>query len=266
MIRGSNMTKLTLEGRIRKDILDAALKVKRIGAHIAPSLSLVEICTAVLQNYVPGKDVFVLSKAHGALGYYATMHQLSMMTEEQFQSFEENGGDFPGQPCRSESNHLDYSGGSLGMGLSYGTGRAWSDRDSRVFVILGDGELDEGSNWESAAVAAKLHLNNLCAIVDRNGFQSDGKCEEILDHQYSALWKARGWHVEECDGHDTEELKRRIRSYRGDQPFVLIADTIKGKGISFMENHNEWHHHELKQEQYDAAIAEIGERYGLREE
>lgn len=257
------MMKLTLEGKIRKDILNSGLKVEKIGAHLAPSLSIVEICLAILQNYKPGNDVFVLSKAHGALGYYSTMHQLNMITDEQFNSFEDDGGDFPGQPSRSENNHIDYSGGSLGMGLSYATGRAWSNRNAKVYVVLGDGELDEGSNWESAAVAAKLDLGNLIAVVDKNGYQSDGSCTDILNRQFEDLWKAHGWNVQECDGHNTDRLKDIISGYSGDKPLVIIADTIKGKGVLFMENHNEWHHHELKQEQYDLAVAELGERYGL---
>lgn len=260
------MAELSLEGRIRADILNAAFKAGKAGAHLAPSLSVVEICAAILQNYREGTDVFVLSKAHGALGYYAAMHRHGMITDEQFDSFESDGGDFPGQPSRSEDNHIDYSGGSLGMGLAYGTGRAFGNRDCRVFVVIGDGELDEGSNWESASVAAKQKLGNLCAIIDRNGLQSDGRCDEILDHQYAELWKAHGWRTVECDGHDIETLKSVIHGYLGDMPLAVIADTVKGKGVSFMEHHNEWHHQVLKPDQYKAAMIEIGERYGLCKE
>lgn len=260
------MEGLSLEGKIRIDILTAALNAKKIGAHIAPSLSLVEICLAILKNYTWKKDVLVLSKAHGALGYYSTMHQMKIITDEQFESFEADGGEFPGQPSRTANNHLDYSGGSLGMGLSYAVGRAWADKDARVYVILGDGELNEGSNWEAASVAAQQGLGNIYAIVDCNGLQSDGQCADILKLNLEKIWEAYGWSVQKCNGHSTDEIEGIIKAHIQKDPLVILADTIKGKGVSFMENNNEWHHHELKQEQYEAAVAEIGEQYGLCKE
>ena len=149
------------------------------------------------------------------------------------------------------------------MGLSYGAGRAWSERNARVFVVLGDGEMNEGSNWEAASVAARQKLANLCAVVDCNGLQSDGRCDEILDQDLEKIWLAHGWAVEKCDGHNVGELERRISAARDDRPLAVLAKTVKGKGVRFMENNNEWHHHELKQEQYEAAVRELGERYGL---
>ena len=190
---------LKMEGRIRKDILLAANRAGKIGAHIGPSLSLVEICAAVLDGFTEKNDVFVLSKAHGALGYYAAMHQFGMITDNQFKSFEQNGGEFPGQPSRTKNNKIDYSSGSLGMGLSYAAGRAWANKDSKVFVVLGDGELDEGSNWESASVIAKQKLKNVIAIVDQNGLQSDGRCDNILNKDLKGMWLSHGWDVFECD-------------------------------------------------------------------
>lgn len=265
MQRGSDgMAELKREGKVRKDILDAAFKAGKIGAHIAPSLSVVEICLAILKNFVPGKDVFILSKAHGALGYYAAMHQMNMISDEQFGTFEQNGGDFPGQPCRSSENPVDFSSGSLGMGLSYAAGRAWASRDSKVFVVIGDGELDEGSNWEAASVIAKENLNNIYVVVDCNGFQSDGKCEDVLHKNIEKIWEAHGWNVKKCNGHKLEELDSIISGSKSEKPLVIIAQTVKGKGVSFMENNNEWHHHELKEEQYHQAIAETEKNYGLR--
>lgn len=255
---------LTLEGRIRKDILVAAKQAGKVGAHIAPSLSLVEICTAIFEDFDVSRDVFVLSKAHGALGYYATMHQVGMITDEQFDSFEVNGGEFPGQPSRTLNNHVDYSSGSLGMGLSYAAGRAWGNARARVYVVLGDGELDEGSNWEAASVISAKNLKNVCAIVDCNGLQSDGRCEDILQKDLKQIWEAHGWNAIVCDGHKTKEISRIIKDTDLDKPTVILAQTVKGKGVSFMENNNEWHHHELNEEQYLQAISEIEENYGLR--
>lgn len=254
---------LSLEGRTRKDILDAALKSGKTGAHIAPSLSMVEIALGILKGFDEEKDTFVLSKGHGALGYYAAMHQLKMITDEQFESFEDDGGDFPGQPSRSENNKIAFSGGSLGMGLAYALGTALADPEGTAYVVMGDGENNEGSVWEAAALAAKRKIHNLIVVVDCNGLQSDGYCDDVLGMDLERIWKAFGWNVCLCCGHSTEELARAIAERPKDVPTVILAETVKGKGVSFMENDNAWHHHELKQQDYDSALAEIGERYGL---
>ena len=253
---------MSIEGKTRRDILLASKKVGRIGAHIAPSLSIVEICLAALQS-IKNDDVFILSKGHGALGYYAAMLQENLISEKQFFSFEENGGDFPGQPSRSKNNKIKYSSGSLGMGLSYGVGRAWMNKKSSVIVVMGDGELEEGSVWEAAALASQLNINNLIAIVDVNGLQSDGKCEDIISLKIGDIWQAYGWTVLSCDGHSLDELKSCINNPDIRGPRVVLAKTIKGKGISFMENNNEWHHHELKEEMFESAILDLEENYGV---
>ena len=253
--------KLSIEGKIRQDILYAALSVGRTGAHIAPSLSIVEICLAVIEE-ADTQDKIILSKGHGALGYYAAMHQERIITDEQFASFESDGGEFPGQPSRTGNNHIDYSSGSLGMGLSYGTGLAYANQDNRVFIILGDGEFDEGSNWEAVGLIARQKLNNVIAIVDSNGLQSDGRTQDIVGKNLEDIFKAYGWQVEKCDGHNIASIRDCINRTT-DTPKVILANTIKGKGISFMENDNSWHHHELSQEDYDRAMTELGEQYGL---
>lgn len=257
------MPEMNIEGRTRKDILQAALSAGKTGAHIAPSLSLVEIVLAVLKNFNLANDTFVLSKGHGALGYYAAMHQLGLITDNQFDSFEVNGGEFPGQPSRSAYNHIDYSGGSLGMGLCYGLGTAIACPTSKSFVIMGDGEVNEGSVWEAAMLASKQKVANLIAIVDQNGLQSDGKCGEILDMNLTEIWKAHGWNIINCDGHSIEDLESAINNRSLEKPTVILAQTVKGKGVSFMENDNTWHHHELKQNEYNQAMEEIGAKYGI---
>lgn len=260
-----DMSNLCIEGRMRLDILNAALGAGKSGAHIAPSLSDAEICFAVLQN-MKEQDSFILSKGHGALGYYAAMHQAGLITDEQFASFESNGGEFPGQPSRSKTNHIEYSSGSLGMGLSYGLGVAIAKKKAggNVYVITGDGELNEGSNWEAAALASKYTLDNLIVIVDNNGLQSDGKCENIVGQDLKAIWSAYGWTVAECDGHNINAIQYTIKTSHIDRPLVIIANTVKGKGVSFMENDNFWHHATLIEDDYSRAVQEIGEKYGLR--
>ncbi len=255
---------MSLEGRIRKDILDAAKMVGPVGAHIGPSLSLVEIVAAIYKEFNPKCDSIILSKGHGALGLYAVMHQFGIITDEQFVSFEQNGGEFPGQPSRSPNNQIVYSSGSLGMGLPYAIGLAEAKKQKgKVYVVTGDGELNEGSNWEGAMLARQLNLDNLTVIVDHNGMQSDGKCENILNVNIHEVWKAFGWKTVQCDGHSIEQLQCMLKDKTDGRPKVVIADTIKGKGISFMEGNNDWHHCSLSEEKYNLAVAELEETYGL---
>lgn len=256
--------RITIEGRTRVDILNAAYSAGKSGAHIAPSLSDVEICLSVLADFNEKEDSFILSKGHGALGYYAAMHQVGMISDDQFASFESNGGEFPGQPSRSSNNKIEYSSGSLGMGLPYALGVALAKKKSsgRVFVIVGDGELNEGSNWEAAALASQYKLDNLIVIVDNNGLQSDGNCDDIVGQNLKKLWNACGWQVMECNGHSTSELKNVYVSDHVDKPLAVLAKTTKGKGVSFMENDNAWHHAVLKEDDYQKALQEIGGTYG----
>lgn len=260
--------KLSIEGRIRADILTAAHSAGKNGAHIAPSLSVAEICLAVLGELDGEKDSFILSKGHGALGYYAAMHQLGMITDEQFASFEQDGGEFPGQPSRSVNNKVECSSGSLGMGLSYGLGVALGKRKTggTVYVIVGDGELNEGSNWEAATLISRYGLDHVIVVVDNNGLQSDGKCTDIAGQDLAPLWAAYGWRVESCDGHSIVDLMDKLHSAHKGRPLAIIANTVKGKGVSFMEHNNAWHHAVLKDEDFKKAMREIGETYGLCEE
>ena len=264
----SSLNEITIEGRCRQDILNASFSAGKSGAHIAPSLSNVEICLSILKNLREKIDSFILSKGHGALGYYAAMHQLGMITDEQFSSFEKNGGEFPGQPSRSPNNRVECSSGSLGMGLSYALGVSIAKRNSngRVYVVVGDGELNEGSNWEAAALASKYGLSNLVVIVDYNGLQSDGNCIDIVGQNLLRLWDAYGWYVVECDGHSVQSIEKMLFVNHGEKPLAILAKTTKGKGISFMENNNAWHHATLNEEEYKKATLEIGERYGVHKE
>ncbi len=259
-------SKLLLQGKARMDILNGAKAAGKTGAHIAPSLSDVDLCLAVLQQFDTAKDTFILSKGHGALGYYAAMHQLGMISDEQFDSFEQNGGEFPGQPSRHADNRIQYSSGSLGMGLSYGLGTALGNKAGKVYVILGDGELNEGSNWEAAALARQYELENLIAVVDSNGLQSDGRCHDIVGQNLVNLWYAYGWEVVECDGHSLDALGEAMKAEHPRKPLVIIAHTVKGKGVSFMENDNAWHHATLNEVDYEKSVQEIGEAYGLCKE
>ena len=188
----SAIRELTRDGR--KKIIQLGYKAGHTGAHFAPSLSLVDVLTVLFTEVMDReKDLFVLSKGHGGLGYYVAMYEAGMITEEQLLTFEDNGGDFPGQPSRSPENGITYSSGSLGLGLGYAAGRAQVEPERRLFCLLGDGELNEGSNWESAMYAGFHKLANLTAIVDYNKMQSDGASEAILEFDIDGAFRAMGW-------------------------------------------------------------------------
>lgn len=263
----------TASHTMRVNILGRALQAGANGAHIAPALSMVEIMSTlylgVLKYEVDNpsfqnRDRFILSKGHGALAYYAALYESGIISEDEFFSYAENGGLFPGHPSKNNDIGIDYSGGSLGLGLAYGIGLALSadykKQDFHVYVLLGDGELNEGIVWESAMFAGYHRLSRLTAIVDRNRMQSDGRTEDIIEFDVNSMWKSCGWEVIDCDGHSVESLLNAFMLIKGDQPHVIIANTVKGKGVSFMENSKDWHHSRLSQEQYDSAIQELKEQ------
>ena len=262
---------------MRRNIIRLALNGGANGVHIGPALSLVEIMSCLYLEVLrrePGvpsaiRDKFVLSKGHGALAYYVALYEAGVISLEALNTYEKNGGDFPGQPVKNAAAGIEFSSGTLGLGLSYGAGLALGARmrnsDTRVYVVLGDGELNEGSVWESAMFATHAKLTNLVAIIDRNGMQSDGRTSDVLAIDIEAMWRGFGWDVAVCDGHDVEQLLAALQMEPSAQPRVVIANTVKGKGVSFMEGNNEWHHSRLTTEQYNRALAELdaGEARGL---
>ncbi len=256
---------------MRRNIIQLAYNGGNNGAHIAPGLSIVEIM-AVLYLMVMNidnknmlddqRDRFILSKGHGALGYYTALYEAGIISKDALYTFETNGGEFPGQPSKNFIRGIDYSGGSLGMGLSYGIGLALSafkkNLKYQVYVLMGDGELNEGIVWEGAMLAAHLHLSNITAIIDRNGMQSDGSSSEILSIDVNKLWEAHGWEVVICDGHNVCSLYDAFSLKRDNRPRVIVANTVKGKGVSFMQHNKDWHHNKLTKEQFEMAINELG--------
>jgi transketolase len=235
------------------------------GAHIAPSLSMAEILAALFVGVMRPRDVFILSKGHGGLAYYAALREAELISSEQLESFEANGGDFPGQPSKTTENGIVFSSGSLGMGLTYACGLAIAAKrlgdDRRIYVLLGDGELNEGSNWEAVMLAKQQGLGNIVAIVDHNGMQSDGASAEILDVDLESAFRAFGWQTRTCDGHSVDELAEALELPpelpKEEIPRVILARTVKGHGVSFMENNNAWHHSRLNDEQYRDAVEEM---------
>jgi transketolase len=254
---------------MRRNIIRLALNGGANGVHVGPALSLVEILACLYLDVLRRKqgnplaieDKFVLSKGHGALGYYVALYEAGVISLETLNTYEKNGGNFPGQPVKNSSAGIVFSSGTLGLGLAFGAGLALgarkAEKDLRAYVVLGDGELNEGSVWESVMFAAHAKLTNLVAIVDRNGMQSDGCTSDVLAVDIEAMWRGFGWDVIVCDGHNIEQLLAALRAEPCGKPRVVIANTIKGKGVSFMEGNNEWHHNRLTAEQYDQAVAEL---------
>lgn len=251
---------------MRLNLLMLAHNASDKGAHIASSLSEIEILANLYLSVMNlENDIFVLSKGHGGLGYYTALHQAGFITFDQLQSFETEGGDFPGQPSKNRKYGIEYSSGSLGMGLSYAIGLALSKKikneKGNVYVLLGDGECNEGSVWEAAMFAAANKLDNLVAIVDYNRMQSDASTAEVMSCNLPAIWKSNNWFTVETDGHDLCQLDSAFQVIHIDKPLVVIASTIKGKGVSFMENDNKWHHNRLSDTDYENAVKEVSRSY-----
>ena len=239
-------------------------------AHIGSSLSCVEILDAVFaitdlsKNKMDSrmKDIIILSKGHAAAAYYAALFVYGILDVKSFAEINKNGSCFGGHPPAG-INYIDHPTGALGHGASVGCGMAYVQKHilknpNKVFVILGDGELDEGSNWEAFMQASTLKLSNLYILVDRNhlsGIESTDCCElESL----SAKLEAFGMEVKTVDGHDSMTLKNELMyGHHKNQPFALICNTVKGKGISFMENDNTWHYRPLNEKTYCLAMEEV---------
>ncbi len=258
---------------MRRNILRLACQAGNSGAHISPALSIVEIMAVLYLKILklnksepawPLRDRFLLSKGHGSLGLYVALHEAGVISEEALNTFEVNGGFFPGQPSKNLSLGIEYSGGSLGLGLSYGVGIALAAKLNKenfmVYVLMGDGEVNEGTVMEGAMFAKHNKLSNLTAIIDRNNMQSDGLCDDILDIDMKALWEGFGWEVITCNGHDIRSVMEAFLQKSTTAPKVIIANTTKGKGVKFMENSKDWHHGRLTDELYRKAICALGDQ------
>jgi transketolase len=261
---------------IRKLILEMAFEAGASSAHFGGALSIAEIL-AVLFSYKmklkksddiewSSRDRFILSKGHACLAYYASLNLTGFINDKELKTFEKDNSSLAGHPVKNKKLGIDFSNGSLGMGLSIGIGLAISSKKKskpfNVYVVLGDGECNEGSVWEAAMAAPKFKLDNLNVIIDKNNFQQTGSNNEIMDlGNLYEKWKSFGWDVVEVDGHNLNELKNYFDIKKDNKkPRVLIANTIKGKGFSFSENNNAWHHSVITKSIYEQGIKEL--KYG----
>ena len=255
---------------IRRSIL-TTIGTAKLG-HVGGDLSVTDILTTLFFSVLrydaaqpswPGRDRFILSKGHCSVGLYATLALAGFIPESLLPSFAGPLSPLNGHPNRRKVPGVESNTGPLGHGLPVGLGCAMAARlahaDWHTFVVLGDGELQEGSNWEAAMAAAHGRYANLTAVVDRNRLQQGAKTEDTNALEPLAdKWKSFGWHVVEIDGHDYDALYAALSARGGTQPRCIIANTHKGRGVSFMEDGVAWHHKVPSPEQVEAALAEIG--------
>ena len=259
--------------RIRLNVAKMTHQSGLKGAHVGGSMSVADIL-AVLYGEVmhtdpqhplsPERDRLILSKAHAAVALYAALHEAGFLTKDDIDHAMQGDSMFFEHPRMAPEYGIEFSGGSLGQGLSLGAGTALGlkkkgNTESRVYVILGDGECDEGQVWEAAQTVTHFGLDNLTVIVDDNGLQFDGRKEDILKAgDPEARWASLGYDVERVNGHDVEDIRAALLR-KADRPKVIIAKTVKGKGVHFAENEVTWHTGRLTDELYEEAIRDIND-------
>lgn len=277
----------------RAELEDAAYAIRRLSiemitwgqwGHIGGSFSMAELLAVLYFRAMridpsrpnwEARDRLILSKAHGSPGLYAALAARGYFPEEEIYSYTELGGMLEGHTDMTRTPGLEASGGPLGMGLSVAVGRALglrfkADPRARVFCILGDGECNEGNVWEAAMAAAHYHLDNLIAIVDYNKVMAKGFTWQLMSVEpFAAKWRAFGWEVVEVDGHDLDDIVAALERARWvlphGAPIVLIAHTVKGRGVEMAEFNSKWHTHAPDPKTADAMLRELARRYGRPE-
>ena len=264
-----------LEGlckRLRQDLIKLLYGIQT--GHPGGSLSSTEIMTTLYFEKLrvdpknpkdPNRDRFILGKGHAAPMLYQILSERGFFPQDDLATLRQLNSHLQGHPCAKKTCGVELSTGPLGLGLPAGLGMAMAARldgkDFRTYVLMGDGELQEGIVWEAAMSAARFDADNLLVIVDHNGVQLDGTVEEIMPMgDLAAKWRAFGWNVISADGHRVDEISAAIdqaQSVKG-KPSVILAKTVKGKGISFMEGKSAWHGKPISKEDYVNAMKELG--------
>ena len=258
--------------RFRNELIDLLHEIQT--GHPGGSLSCLEILTTLYtekMNHNPknpkmeGRDRLILSKGHAAPILYMNLAEQGYFKKEELKTLRQINSNLQGHPCMHKTASVELSTGPLGLGLGAGLGMCLGERlkgnDSYIYVILGDGEIQEGSIWESVMAASKFNADHLIAILDNNGVQLDGTLEAIMPMgDIKAKWEAFGWNVIPCDGHDVSSISDAVDKAKENKgkPTLILAKTVKGKGISFMEGKNTWHGKAISDEDYKNAKAELG--------
>jgi transketolase len=260
-----------LAHRVRRHVVMMTNRAN--SSHVGTCLSMAELLAVLYTGVLrvrpgdpdwSGRDRFILSKGHGCAALYATLAECGYFPVEWLDRFYQDGSPLAGHATHAGVPGVELSTGSLGHGLSVAAGMAlaakWDGGDHRIFALLSDGECDEGSVWEPALFAPHHRLDNLVAIIDYNKIQSLGSVEEVLDLEpLGQKWRAFGWAVKEIDGHDVEAVLEALRSIpiERHRPTCLIAHTVKGKGVSFMEDQLLWHYRSPQGDEFEAALREL---------
>jgi len=257
---------------VRKNILEMAVSAGAGSAHFGGALSIAEIVSTLFAYQMKidkknpnweDRDRFILSKGHACLAYYAALCEVGYISKQELKTFEKDDTNLLGHPVINRNLGIDFSNGSLGMGLSLGIGVAISSKKKNkkfsVYVIVGDGECNEGSIWEAAMAAPHFKLDNLYVIIDKNNFQQTGSNKEIMNvENLKDKWSSFGWETTELNGHSIQELYNYFKeSKKIIKPKAIVANTVKGKGFSFSENNNDWHHSVLTKNFYERALKEL---------
>lgn len=263
---------LAAEARAARQDIVRTIGHAKLG-HIGGDLSVIDVLTTLYNGVLriapdnpewPGRDRLILSKGHCACALYVTLARVGFIGRHDLSDFAADLSPLNGHPAHGKVPGVEFSTGPLGHGLPEAVGVALGVRlqeaRNRVYVVLGDGELQEGSNWEAAMAAAQYGLANLVATVDRNRLQQGARTEETNHLEPLAdKWAAFGWRVVEVDGHDHTQLLSAYESAPDGRPTIVIAHTVKGKGVSFMEGRVEWHHKVPTEDQVSQALAELGQ-------
>lgn len=269
MLNNEEFLKNTLE--IRKNIIEMIYKAN--SGHPGGALSIVDILTYLyfyemnvdIKNpKCEDRDRCVLSKGHASAGLYATLAQRGFFNKEELKGFRNINSILQGHPDMNKIPGVDMTTGSLGQGLSAANGMALAgkldNKDYRVYCILGDGEIGEGQIWEAAMTSSHYKLDNLCVVVDNNNLQIDGTIDKVMNsYPIDEKFKAFGFEVINIDGHDINQIQQAFERAKTikEKPTVIIAKTIKGKGISFMESQGSWHGKAPNEQEYNSALKEL---------
>lgn len=264
----------TLSKHLRKEIIEISFNTGKKGVHIGPALSCADILAVLyggIMNYRVNdplwedRDRFILSKGHAYAALYSILSLSGYCSHEYLMGnfMATEGGRFPVHPVKDLEMGIEVSSGSLGMGLSYAVGKAMAakrkNKGYQTFVLCGDGECNEGSIWEAVISAAQYKLDNLTLFIDHNKYQQDGPTQDMMYINLPKMFEAAGWNVRDVDGHNVGNLYESLKNepHNDGKPTVYVCNTVKGKGVSFMEGNNSWHHASMDADQYSQAIKEL---------
>ena len=258
--------------KYRRRLLDISQQVSAL--HGAGAFSAMEMVDCIYNGLIRGRpgrdspDTFLMSKGHGCMSQYILLEDLGILDHSDLDLYCKSGGRLGCHPDYGNPG-IEASTGSLGHGMALATGMAYTEKyihknDGVVYVVLSDGEFQEGSTWEAMMMAANLRVTNLVAMLDHNGFQSFGRTSETHPAFYPIREKveAFGWEAAEVNGHDGAAIHAAASRRKGQKPFILIGNTVKGKGVSFMENEPIWHYRSPSPTEYQQAVAELQEVVG----